>query len=71
MTPREKGGRPGENSGQNVTSLQDAASYLRGCLVREAPSEERARTDLSGGRTFRQSIAQETGVEQKCRRNAV
>ena len=37
--------------------------------MREAPSEERARTDLSGGRTFRQSIAQETGVTDRTLRN--
>ena len=31
----------------------------------EAPSEERARTDLSGGQTVRQSLAQETGVNRR------
>ena len=39
MTPREKGGRPGENSGQNVTSLQavaEEAGVNRRTLHRDA-----------------------------------
>ena len=61
--PREKGGRPAENSGQNVTSLQ-ALAEEPGLLAREAPREAGLRTGLTSTQNASrlQRLAADTAV---------